>query len=277
MRFCVSFLSGGFKGMDSIVSFLSNPLLWKVIVGYWLFSSLVTALPKPNGNKLYQFIYAFLHGVAGNIDRAAQAFKVPGAQTVAQVLLIGIVLLALSAGQASAECGVERWPVKTLQDPEAKTIHFAPQDSTIVALSTPQPPPNLRRINPQLRLEQEKQVYRLHVLLMGFKVEADGDFHLVLADHDNQELTMVAEIPAPDCANDKYRQQFAQSAAVISAIHRPASVGRMVRLAQPVEVTVEGVFFFDFIHGQTGVAPNGAELHPVLRLTVGALISKKGS
>ena len=27
---------------------------------------------------------------------------------------------------------------------------------------------------------------------------------------------------------------------------------------------VTGVGFFDFIHGQTGVAPNGIELHPVL-------------
>ncbi len=29
-------------------------------------------------------------------------------------------------------------------------------------------------------------------------------------------------------------------------------------------VTVEGVGFFDFLHGQTGVADNGVELHPVL-------------
>jgi hypothetical protein len=25
-----------------------------------------------------------------------------------------------------------------------------------------------------------------------------------------------------------------------------------------------GVAFFDFLHGQTGVAPNGIELHPIL-------------
>src|SRR5260370_13401224 len=30
----------------------------------------------------------------------------------------------------------------------------------------------------------------------------------------------------------------------------------------PVQIT--GVGFFDFIHGQTGVAPNGIELHPIL-------------
>ena len=33
----------------------------------------------------------------------------------------------------------------------------------------------------------------------------------------------------------------------------------------PVQVT--GVLFFDFLHGQTGVAPNGIELHPILQIT----------
>jgi plastocyanin len=33
--------------------------------------------------------------------------------------------------------------------------------------------------------------------------------------------------------------------------------------------TIRGVGFFDFKHGQRGVAPNGIELHPVLRLARG--------
>jgi hypothetical protein len=32
-------------------------------------------------------------------------------------------------------------------------------------------------------------------------------------------------------------------------------------------VQIKGVGFFDFIHGQTGVAPNGVELHPILDIT----------
>jgi hypothetical protein len=32
-------------------------------------------------------------------------------------------------------------------------------------------------------------------------------------------------------------------------------------------VRVTGIGFFDFIHGQAGVAPNGIELHPVLGIT----------
>jgi hypothetical protein len=40
------------------------------------------------------------------------------------------------------------------------------------------------------------------------------------------------------------------------------------RFTTPVQIT--GVGFFDFKHGQSGVAPNAIELHPVLRLSVGA-------
>jgi hypothetical protein len=32
---------------------------------------------------------------------------------------------------------------------------------------------------------------------------------------------------------------------------------------------VRGVGFFDRIHGQTGIAPNGIELHPILGICFG--------
>lgn len=66
--------------LNEVFSFLSNPLLWKVVLAYWLFNSLVDALPLPNGSEFYRFVYRFLHGVAGNLNRAAQKLNVPGAQ-----------------------------------------------------------------------------------------------------------------------------------------------------------------------------------------------------
>jgi hypothetical protein len=42
-----------------------------------------------------------------------------------------------------------------------------------------------------------------------------------------------------------------------------ATARRAVRLCSRAAVT--GVAFFDFDHGQTGVAPNAIELHPVLK------------
>ena len=64
--------------MTSITGFLSNPLLWKIIAAYWLFNALASSLPAPNGNKFYQFFYRFVHTLAGNVDRAAKSFNVPG-------------------------------------------------------------------------------------------------------------------------------------------------------------------------------------------------------
>jgi hypothetical protein len=40
---------------------------------------------------------------------------------------------------------------------------------------------------------------------------------------------------------------------------------------------VTGVAFFDFQHGQTGVAPNGIELHPILAFTCATGVVVSGS
>jgi len=49
---------------------------------------------------------------------------------------------------------------------------------------------------------------------------------------------------------------------VIAAFGQPSS-SHFTSISGSASVT--GVGFFDFLHGQTGVAPNGVELHPVLR------------
>jgi hypothetical protein len=79
--------------------------------------------------------------------------------------------------------------------------------------------------------------------------EDDSDLHLVLQQGGNH---MIAEAPAPYC--DRRAKP---------RLHREMAVARRhVRLCSKARVT--GVAFFDFDHGQTGVAPNAIELHPVL-------------
>ena len=68
---------------------------------------------------------------------------------------------------------------------------------------------------------------------------------------------MIVEAPnAPTCTPNatayRKRQMIAARKAVLKA-------GDGCARAQ-----ITGVAFFDFLHGQTGVAPNGIELHPVL-------------
>jgi hypothetical protein len=54
-------------------------------------------------------------------------------------------------------------------------------------------------------------------------------------------------------------------AALISACGTPPSTSHFAQLN--ATATVTGVGFFDIPHGQTGVAPNAVELHPVLRFS----------
>jgi hypothetical protein len=63
---------------------------------------------------------------------------------------------------------------------------------------------------------------------------------------------MIAEAPAPYCdcgAKLRYRREMTQA-------RRAARTCSQAR--------VRGVAFFDYHHGQDGVAPNAIELHPIL-------------
>lgn len=67
--------------MEGIIQLLSNPLVWKLLGGYWLFSAIVGAMktPQTDSPEWYQFLFRFGHLLGGNLNRAALALKVPGA------------------------------------------------------------------------------------------------------------------------------------------------------------------------------------------------------
>ncbi len=161
-------------------------------------------------------------------------------------------------------CGTERWSVKTGTDPDAHLINQSPQDSTIQALgalAAPISPPLNARVAPE-----EEQVYRLtNVTLVEYKQENDSDFHLVL--HDAAGHSMIGEIPAPGCVGTGSAVatgiQTARNAFL--AHHTPSGSFQQANET----VSLIGVAFFDFDHGQTGKAPNVIELHPVTGICFG--------
>ncbi len=112
----------------------------------------------------------------------------------------------------------------------------------------------------------ETQVFRVPAVLVGLKEEDDRDIHLVIADLTDPSQTMIIEIPSSLCSGacaSSHVAEFDQArATVVSTLGEPSA--RFKRVSRRVVVT--GVGFFDFLHGQTGVAPNGIELHPVLHL-----------
>lgn len=52
------------------------------LVGYWIFSSMVSALPSPDdkSGKGYKFLFAFAHGLAANVMRIPQVRSFLGAE-----------------------------------------------------------------------------------------------------------------------------------------------------------------------------------------------------
>jgi hypothetical protein len=168
------------------------------------------------------------------------------------LVVIVVVALAVAAGlssrassASSAACGVERWTVKTLQDrprllpPRRTTVHFL--------ITRPRP-----GYLPHTRLPFEHRVYTVVAAVVLVRHEDDSDVHVVIqqgGDH------MITEVPSLSC--DRRATLLRRRQMMVARSH--------VRLCNRARVT--GVAFFDTDHGQTGVAPNAIELHPILGFT----------
>jgi len=162
-------------------------------------------------------------------------------------------------------CGVERWSVKTGTDPDAHLVALGTVAPTNIAhlraLPAPAQPPLNRRIRPV-----ETTVWGLDATLVRYKQEDDSDYHLVLSDAGGR--TMIAEIPAPACvgASSPFLPVIRAVRAAFTAAFHPTTASFQ---GVAVKVHVTGVGFFDVKHGQSGVAPNAIELHPILSIQWG--------
>jgi hypothetical protein len=156
-------------------------------------------------------------------------------------------------------CGVERWSVKTGTDADAGLINLlSPTQTTIawlISLPAPTSLPSNNRIQPT-----ETTVFQLQATLTEYKLEPDSDYHLILSD--NSGHTMISEMASPACVGSSSRllSGIQNARSEFDARYTPTSSFETAN----VPVTITGVGFFDFLHGQTGVAPNGIELHAVL-------------
>lgn len=159
-------------------------------------------------------------------------------------------------------CGVERWEVKTLQDDRAHLVDFTPLDTTVNALRRKRAP-DIDDDTPRIAAV-ETTTYRVRAQLVGFKKERDSDIHLVIGSPRDRRRTMIVEFPTASCAplaSATARAKMTRARrALTDACGSPTRSYRRLRGT----ATITGVGFWDEIHGQTGVAPNGIELHPVI-------------
>lgn len=224
---------------------------------------------------------------------------------------------ALAVGVAAAAAikpGKERWPVKTGTDADVEIVKQqivpatieelvrAPRPATMMDPAKLYPAFQSKRVTPV-----ETTIWQVEAHIVSIKLEADGDYHVVLQGASGEFL--VAEIPSPDPpfvgATSPFRNNIKQARAALdkkfsknmqaadffpmgksmvpakafSIAPPPTQARRFAPVAQdaapavafkikvtPTKVRITGVGFFDRTHGQTGGAPNGIELHPVLSL-----------
>jgi len=158
-------------------------------------------------------------------------------------------MIPLLLAAAFTGCGTERVAVKNLLD--GVTLP-PPQASSVGQLLTLRAP---RWSSSARRRVIERTVVVVDVEVLAFKNEADGDIHAIIRDAPGQ--VMIAELPMPACVvASPYATAMGRARATFLRLAR-AGVTRM---------RLTGVVFFDKLHGQIGVAPNGIEIHPVLKV-----------
>src|ERR1043166_8583967 len=179
-------------------------------------------------------------------------------QRLRRSLFLAVLLLVVPT-TLFAQCGVERWSVKTGTDADVGLVNLnSSTNTTIAALrapAAPNPIPANNRVSPW-----ETTEWVLNATLTLYKLESDSDYHLVLQDANG--LTMIVEIPSPSCvgAGSPFLPGITNARNEFNASFTATTSFQTAN----IPVQIKGVGMFDFLHGQTGVAPNGIELHPVL-------------
>jgi hypothetical protein len=184
-----------------------------------------------------------------------------------RALVASAAIAVFVASMATAlACGTDRWPVNTATDLDAGQIVLTLRTATIAQLRNIQEPahPNTRRARRFAPVETG--VATIQGILTVIKHEQDEDYHLVISDPSDPsgKTTMIVEAPNPPCAaGSRFINDIVRVRQTIVAFFRGPIRGRH---DIGIPITVTGIPFFDVLHGQEGVAPNGIELHPILAI-----------
>lgn len=170
--------------------------------------------------------------------------------------------LPLLSQLASVSCPVERGPVKEGSDADRFKVSTSVVKTSVSYLRA-RPKPTSYPKNSRVTAA-ELHTYQVTAYLTQYKVEADGDIHLVLKDASGR--SMIAEIPFGSCVPgaSRWRSAIASTRASFVARHDATTSWHYAHQL----VDVRGIGFMDPPHGQTGAAPDGLELHPVIYLHV---------
>jgi hypothetical protein len=161
---------------------------------------------------------------------------------------------------AAVACPVERGPVKEGSDRDRYKVSTTVTKVSLAYLrgrAKPTSYPKSNRVT-----STELHTYQVTAYLTQYKIESDGDIHLVLKDSSGRSI--IAEIPYGGCVptSSRWKSKIASARSTFTAKYHVTTSWHYVHRL----VDVRGIGFMDPLHGQTGVAPNGVELHPVINI-----------
>jgi hypothetical protein len=191
--------------------------------------------------------------------------KVKATAAVTAVLTAVGLAIGMAPAQRSlaSSCGVWRWPVKTGSDADRHKVSKTVDHTSIkhlVGLTAPSSFPDYYQKH-RFR-GAERHTWQLTARLTQFRLEDDGDIHLLLKDSSGRH--MISEIPRPGCVANSSLWKAAIKAARLNFTHHYRVTTSWHHVHR--KITIRGLGFFDEIHDVTGQARNGIELHPVTRV-----------
>jgi hypothetical protein len=202
----------------------------------------------------------------GTVVKALMRFLVPATCLVLLVGAVGATRAPLHGTARKDDAGCPGPSKKTLTDHDAPPVSLTPVRSTGKALRTMPVAPGAGAGPP--RTQPEQTTYDLRVYLVAARMMSDHDIHLLVSDTPGG-ATMITELPDTTCPVAASSPVAAQMTAARSALL--AAIGHVDAAHWTVpnaSAEITGVGFFDTVHKQRGVAPNGFELHPLLSLSL---------
>jgi hypothetical protein len=181
---------------------------------------------------------------------------------LAAIAVVALTARASSARLSLAGCGGALRRLETLSDRQRKLVRLQPRDTTVAAIAERARPTTtpLRRTKAFAR-----QVWRVPAQITDFRLEPDGDVHLILFD---ASVYGTAEMPASGCLTRSARDRQA----IVNTRQRfVIACGQPTNSWKPlgVVVNISGVGFWNRPNRETKQqAPNFAELDPVTDLQI---------
>ena len=216
---------------------------------------------------------------AAAIEGAAQAEAEQARERLLQELETLDPIAEATMAPFQPKHGSERWPVKTVTDPDRAKIGQQTEQTTIERLWLLKRPDDMplksraKKYQATRAEGPETTIWQIEATIISHKWEDDGDYHVVVSSLTTGR-TMIVESPQDGLdvngepfvdPSSPFKQQIEQARDKLRTRLNPKPGFHSASIL----ARITGLGFFDIDHGQTGLAKtNAIELHPVIDIEV---------